>query len=624
MPDHDRADPDLVTLLATWAALPAAALAVLAAATAYSAAALTMAVSGNGTPPPPSAGPGFTVDLLRGRDPAGSWAAATGRHLGPAVVFWVFLALLTMLAVAAVAAAAKWWLLPRLAVGRPRGATWATAAQERRIAVPDDPARRRCRLVAGRGQRSRRLLAAEDCISAVVFGPNGSGKSTGLIAPNVLEWAGSLVMTTTKAQDVALVHTHRSRLGPVWVVAPAGCPGFAESGWSPVDYASDEQAADRMAEWLCEASGMGRNPKALAWVVQARKLIRPLLLAANLSGGGVDAFVRWVFAGAAASEEVRSVLAAHGHHDAAREYGSTWALHEDGIGSVLFTAYGIADAYSRPGVRASADRPGLAVRDLVTGPPSTLVIVAPESDADRYAPMLTAMIAAVIHAAESQAADNGGPLQPRLLLALDEAGNVFRFPRLANLLTTARGNGIQLLLVYHDLAQLEEVAGRQNARTVMSNAKLRVLLPGVGDLDTLRYFTQMLGRASVRRSSTTRGSHGQMSRSVSEQLEDLAPLHLLQQLPRGAAVIQYENLPPMRVNMRFSYRDKTLRGLASQPQARHEPAGHVSTPSRQDRGPAAPRHATAGAPADQTAGVTAAEPGPSTPGSRVLDSERWT
>ena len=562
----DHTDTDLVTTVATWVLLPAAALGACGVALAYLAAVATMAVSGNGRAGPPAAAPEFALNLARTGDPDRSWATTTGLRLGPAVVFWTLLVMLSLLAVSAATTLVRTWLLPRLAAAGPaRGAAWAAGAQERRIAVPDDPARRPCRLVAGRGQRSRRLLAAEDCISAVVFGPNGSGKSTGLIAPNVLEWAGSLVMTTTKVQDLALVHARRSALGPVWVIAPGGCPGFAQSGWSPVDYAGDDQAADRMAEWLCEASGMGRNPRALAWVVQARKLIRPLLLAANRSGGGLDDFVRWVFEGAAASEEVRSVLRAHGYDEAAREYASTWGLHEDGIGSVLFTAYGIADAYSRPAVRASARRESFDVADLVTGPPSTLVIVAPESDADRYAPMLTALIAAVIHAAETEAARHGGPIEPRLLLALDEAGNVFRFPRLANLLTTARGNGIQLLLVYHDLAQLEEVAGRQNARTVMSNAKLRILLPGVGDLDTLRYFNDMLGRASVRRSSTTRGAHGQFSRSVSEQHEDLAPVHVLQQLPGGAAVIQYENLPPMRVRMRFSYRDRALRALAGQP-----------------------------------------------------------
>ena len=45
-------------------------------------------------------------------------------------------------------------------------------------------------------------------------------------------------------------------------------------------------------------------------------------------------------------------------------------------------------------------------------------------------------------------------LGTRLLLAWDGAGNAFPYPRSPHLLTTARGNGIQLLLTYHDLAQV--------------------------------------------------------------------------------------------------------------------------------------------------------------------------
>ena len=64
---------------------------------------------------------------------------------------------------------------------------------------------------------------------------------------------------------------------------------------------------------------------------------------------------------------------------------------------------------------------------------------------------------------------------------------MFRYPRLPHLLTTGRGNGVQLLLAYHDIAQLEHLCGaRDVARTVLSNAKMRLLLPGLGDLETLR------------------------------------------------------------------------------------------------------------------------------------------
>jgi len=494
--------------------------------------------------------------------PAVAYPERVAAGLPGPLLFWSLFTLLLLAVVGAVSATAVvWWR--RFGGSRPERARWAGVRDERRIAVPDDPAARRWRLVAGRATRTRRLVAAEDCISAVVFGPNGSGKSTALVVPNVLEWDGPVVMTTTKPQDVSMVLARRRALGPVWVVAPAGCPGVETACWSPVAYAVDAEAADRMAEWLCEASGIAADVRSRAWVLQARKLIKPLLLAAAVSGGGIEAFVRWIYDGQAAAEEVKAILGEGGLADARREYGSTWSIHEEGIGSVLFTAYGLADVYSRPSVRATAARSDFTAADLLAGGPATLIVVAPESDADRFAPLLTALIASVVHEAEQQAAFRGGPVSPRLLLALDEAANVFRFPRLPALLTTARGNGIQLLLAYHDLGQLEHVTGsKEIARTVVSNAKLRILLPGVGDLGTLRYFSDLLGRTRVRQDSVTRGAGGSRSTSTSEGHDDLAPLHTLRQLPDGQAIVAYQNLPPMRVRLRFSFADRALRRLA--------------------------------------------------------------
>jgi type IV secretion system protein VirD4 len=128
-------------------------------------------------------------------------------------------------------------------------------------------------------------------------------------------------------------------------------------------------------------------------------------------------------------------------------------------------------------------------------------------------------------------------------------------------LTTARGNGIQLMLVYHDLAQLEALFTPRIARTVLSNAKLRILLPGQGDLETLRYFSALLGQTRVPRASITRGEHGQHSTSTAEHPEDLAPLHSLREQPAHLAVCQYQNLPATRVRLRFCHRDKHLRRL---------------------------------------------------------------
>jgi type IV secretory pathway TraG/TraD family ATPase VirD4 len=568
--DHHRHHPgggvgdDPATVVVAWLVLPLAAAAMVAGGLVWAAGQLAAVLSDQGWPGVPvTDGPGIALRLARDpTNPGAAWPPAARAHLGPAWVFYPVLALLVALLVGVLALAAWWWLTrTRPDTGR-AGARWATRREEASITVPDHPAHRHGRLVAGRSQRSGRLLAGADCVSAVGFGPNGSGKTTGLIAPNVAEWDGPVLLTTTKIPDLALIHARRAAVGPVWVLAPGGAPGYQTAGWSPVDYATCPDAADRVADWLVEASGLGVDPKSRPWLVQARKYLKPLLLAAHLSGGGIDAFVSWVYAGRDATDDIRHILYSHDQRPVFAEYTSTWSIHEEGIGSVLFTAYGIADAYTRPAARAAARQaPRFGVGDLFAHRAATLVVLAPEAEVERHAPVFTAVIAAVIHHAEQLAAQQAGPLSPRLLLALDEAGTIFRYPRIAGLLTTARGNGIQLLAVYHDIAQLEQLFGRPVARTVMSNAKLRILLPGQGDLDTLRYFTALLGQARVPRASTTRGDGGHRSTMVAAHTEDLAPLHTLRELPPGQAVIQYQHLPAIRVRLRFTHHDKQLRRL---------------------------------------------------------------
>jgi type IV secretion system protein VirD4 len=562
---HAGPGDDLATIMLSWVLLPVAALLVAAGGLAWAAGHLLALLTGGDLALPVAAAPELAVRLAQSPgDVDGAFrAVGASQSPGAAVLFWaILLVLMAVLAVLAVLALRHWRAQESRGRRATAGARWAGRAQEASLVVSHNPSTRVGRLVAGRSVRTGRLLAGADCISAVGFGPNGSGKTTGLIAPNVAEWEGPVVMTTTKVADLALIHAHRASLGPVWVVAPAGAPGYEAAGWSPVAYAVDAEAADRMAEWLVEASGLTTDPKSKPWLIQARKYVKPLLLAANLSGRGIAAFTEWVHAGRDASDDVRDVLLGHGQAAAWREYQSIWSIHAEGVGSVLFTAYGIADAYQRPTIRASAEQPDMFTADaLLNAGCTTLVVLAPESDIDRLAPMFTALVSSVIHAAEQRAAARGGPLSPRLLLALDEAGTIFRYPRIANLLTTARGNGIQLLLVYHDLAQIEQLFTPRIARTVLSNAKLRILLPGQGDLETLRYFSALLGQTRVRRASITRGERGHQSTSTADHAEELAPLHSLRELPTHLAVLQYQNLPATRVRMRFCHRDKHLRKL---------------------------------------------------------------
>jgi len=574
---------------------------VVASALCWTAGGAALLFTGHPVLVPPTASPEIVLDLLRGEHADAAWQQTYPESAAlPTVLFWVVLDVLLLLMAIAVWRSIRAWHRHG-AAQRGDPARWATRSDERRLAVPDDPAKRRWRLVAGRGRLTRRRLAADDCVSAVVFGPNGSGKTTGLVVPNVLDWDGPVVFTTAKVQDLEPVCGERRRRGPVWVIAPAGAAGYDLSGWSPIAAASDPDTADRLAEWLVESSGMGADPKARPWNAQARKYLKGLMLAAHLhtthdigaetsttvndggKGGGkggdeteatlringIEQWIRWIHAGEHARDHVEDTLRAAGHLDIAQEYASTWSIHQEGKGSVLFTALGLADTYSRPGVLSAAATGDFDPVEFLDRN-GTLCIVTPSAEGERFAPYFTALLSALIHEAETRAATTRGPLTPRLLLALDEAGNVFRYPRLPHLLTTARGNGIQLLLIYHDLAQVEHLyGGREVARIVVSNAKMRMLLPGVGDLDPLRYWSDLIGKTRRQSHGTSITGDGRRSRSSNELTDQLAPLHRLRQLDDGQAILLNQNLPPMRVRLLPWFTDRRFRHLIASPPRLH-------------------------------------------------------
>ncbi|MFD7094721.1 type IV secretory system conjugative DNA transfer family protein [Streptomyces xanthophaeus] len=488
---------------------------------------------------------------------------------GPASVYhpappsWLFYGLTAALVLAVGAVIVKLATLVSFG-GKTGGAQWGGAKTERKMSAADDPLKRINRITAGRGLRTKHIVAAQPNISATVFGVPGSSKTTGLVLPNAAEWQGPLVVTTTKAADLDVIYARRRAIGPVWVIAPAGIPGRATDHWSPVAYCTDAKAADRMAAWSAEGSSSGDDKRAAPWIDQAKSVLKGIMLAAQLSGGGISDMRRWIGLGKDAVDHVRAVLLAHGYTDVADDYASPWLrLHEDGIGSIQFSLNVLARVFADEEVRETCSRSDFTFEEWLDRQ-GTICIIASEADADRFAPLISSLIAGAIHAAESRYNATGKPISPSVGVLVDEAGNMLRYPRLPNILTTGRGMGITMLTVWHDLSQLRESLGVQKANTVLSASGLRMLLPGCGDLETLRYFSGLYGRTEVMKTSHGR-SRGEHSTNTQAAETDLAPVHSLQQLPDFTAIAQYTNLPPIKVKMRLTFRDKDLKKLLAEP-----------------------------------------------------------
>jgi type IV secretory pathway TraG/TraD family ATPase VirD4 len=154
-----------------------------------------------------------------------------------------------------------------------------------------------------------------------------------------------------------------------------------------------------------------------------------------------------------------------------------------------------------------------------------------------------------------------GRLELPLLLCLDEAGNVAPLPNLAEIASTAPSHNIQLVSIFHDLAQARARYGRQ-AETVVNSHRARMLLPGVADLETLRYFGGLVGEEEAPDLTRTVGTGG-TTRSTARRRRPLLAPEALRQLPDGHALLLYGRLAPARLRLRLWFEDRHLRRLAS-------------------------------------------------------------
>lgn len=155
------------------------------------------------------------------------------------------------------------------------------------------------------------MIATEPETSVLVIGPTRSGKTSGLVVPNVLDWQGPAIVTSTKAELVDLTSAHRSRSGPVYVYDPTGdSPGRRPSTtWSPLAGCGTLDASWRAAAWLCaglqQGGGRGDNDWA-HWAESGKLLIAPLLFVAAATGRTIVDVGRWI--GSFDLEEPASLL----------------------------------------------------------------------------------------------------------------------------------------------------------------------------------------------------------------------------------------------------------------------------------------------------------------------------
>ena len=450
-----------------------------------------------------------------------------------------------------------------------QGATWAQTRDLRPLVVRRPE---RGRLVLG--YSGRRLVATESRHSVCVMGPTQTHKTTGFAVPAILEWQGPVLATSVKDDLVAHTVGWRESQGKVWLYDPTDATGRPSAGWTPLSGVSDWASARRVAAWLVSAAETpGGIEDADFWHRAAKKLIAPYLLAARLAESDMARVVHWI--DTQEVDEVAEILGSLGPPAALRAAWANWRREDKQRSSIFTTTEILLDAYADPVVAASAERSDIHPDQLLDGGSHTLYISAPGDDQDQLRPLFGALVHQVLAAVGRRAA-GGVPVDPPLLVVLDEAANIAPLRNLDALASTAAGLGVQLVTVWQDMAQIEARYGKR-AQTIVNNHRAKVLLSGISDPSALDYVSRLSGDEEVAKDSTTRDASGLRSSTESTTYRRLAPADALRRVVPGEGVLVYGHLPPAQLRLRPWYQDAGLsrRGRTPLRQGADRPSGLV-------------------------------------------------
>ncbi len=426
------------------------------------------------------------------------------------------------------------------------------------------------RIVLGeiRGISSNKLLAAECGHSLMVVGPTQSGKTTRLAIPAVLEWQGPVLVASVKSDVAVNTLAERSRQGDVWIYDPTLSSGLSGSewvgsicGWSPLVNCRDWQGARKMARMLTDTSksAMTGMNDADFWHLTAMKLIAPLLFAAARTDRTMADVIRWLDRQEVG--EVADILDSAGVQEACDAAEATWKREERQRSSIYTTAETILEVFYDPDV-AQSERIGhyKGIPDPRTFISSrdTLYLCAPAHDQRRCRTLMAAVVTNIVRAAYEVALAGGHPLNPSLLVVIDEAANVAPLADLDELASTAAGHGVQLVTIWQDLAQLN-ARYAVRAASVINNHRAKLFCSGISDVATLEHAGQLVGEADVLSTSNTYDRHGYSGRTHSSTYRRLLPGDALRRMPPGQAVLVYGSLPPAMIQLRepeYGYRSR--------------------------------------------------------------------
>ena len=421
------------------------------------------------------------------------------------------------------------------------------------------------------GQLGGRLVRLPGQQFVILAAPTRSGKGVGVVIPNLLDYADSIVVLDIKQENFDLTSGWRKSQGhEIFLFNP-----FAEDRrthrWNPLSYVSPDPAF-RISDLMSIAAMLypdGSGDQKF-WVSQARnafmafalylferldehqklRLPRELDRMPTLgslyrlsSGDGSD--LKQYLQGLSQ----QPFLSEH----ATKAFSGLLSQAEETFASILGTFKEPLNAFINPVLDAATSDNDFLLTDVRRKKMTIYIGIQPNKLAESRL-IVNLFFSQLINVNTRQLPQSDPALKHQCLLLMDEFTAIGRIDILATAVAYMAGYNLRLLPIIQSMAQLDAVYGKDVSRTIITNHALQIIYAPREQQDANDY-SEMLGYTTIRKHNVTRGR--EYSRSESEERRALMLPQELKAMGPDKEVLLYEGIPhPVLCKKIRYYQDK--------------------------------------------------------------------
>ncbi|WP_375458492.1 type IV secretory system conjugative DNA transfer family protein [uncultured Enterovirga sp.] len=346
------------------------------------------------------------------------------------------------------------------------------------------------------GKLGGATIRSDEPAHILVVGPSRSGKGTGFVLPNGYLWQGSAVFFDPKRENFEALANHRRAMGnQVFMFSPGSNDTHR---YNPLDFVRRDE---RMAtDCLVVASFVIPEKADDTWAGAGRLLLSALIgyvLSSPLIAGAqhMRAVARMTTTGKDISSVLRAIVRTE------REHLPTWvadsfnqyiALEPETRNSAMFNVNMAMSLWNNGLISAATETSDFDIRELRRRP-MTIFIGCTIAELAIFRPLIRILFQQ-IH--DLMMVRLPGPDEPhQVLLMLDEFYHVGRMDSLISKITISAGYGFRMAIVMQDIAQLDELYGKNTRITTVSGSQIKLFIQ-INDLETSEFVSEMLGETT--------------------------------------------------------------------------------------------------------------------------------